>query len=229
MAFTRNNLILAACAALALFLLLAVLLIWWHKRRPRFHSKYGFTAAAPLDETPEVAVAPITPAQAKLQKFMRARGEQVADVLLEYVKIKESTAGVYRAQPTPDSCVWWMGEQYPSHPKGIIAAVMAGPRRNGKFRTKVVVLNDLPEVGTLVRALGRAAKPKTDPTFFDAWNMPIAFSRFPLQAGDGVVITELARSGSVGDVPPQQEAWPTAQSHAGQDQELKGPSGAGAP
>ena len=206
MAFTRNNLILAAGAALALFLVLAVLLIWWHRRRPGSRSKYGFTAATPLDETPEEAVAPITPARAKVQKFMRTRGDQVADVLLEYVKIKESTAGVYRAQPTPDSCVWWMGEKYPSHPNGISAAVLVGPRRNGDFRSKVIVLHDLPEVGTLVRALGRAAKPKTDPTIFDAWNMPIAFSRFPLQAGDGVVITELARSGAVDETLSQQES-----------------------
>ena len=203
MAFTRTQLIIAAGVALVLFLVLAALLIWWHRRRRVPRSKHGFTAASPFDEALERAVAPPSPAGLKLQKFLKARADQVSDVLLDYVKIKESKAGVYRAQPTPDSCVWWMGEKYPSHPKGISAAVMAGLSRSGEFRSKVIVLHDLPEAAALARALARAAKPSSGPVLFDAWNMPIAFSGFPLRASDGIVITELGASDAAGATPAQ--------------------------
>ena len=195
MALTRTQLIIAAGVALALFVLIAALLIWWHRRRRVPRSKYGFTSG-PLHDVTLPLYAPPSPGSLKLRKFVKARGDEVIDVMLEYVRIKGSTASVFSAQPTPESCVWWLGEKYPSHAKGISAAVMAGPRRNGEFRSKVVVLHDLPEAGALARALARAAKPKTGPTIFDAWNLPIAFSGFPLRAGDGIVITELTRIGA---------------------------------
>lgn len=183
-----------------LLVLLVAGAIWWYVRRRRRQatSKFGFRA----DSQP--AADPSRPPLAvkqdetviKTEKFIRKRGERIAEVLVDYATVKGLKWGVYMARPRSNSCVWWIGDRYPSAPKTVIAAVHVGLGTVHGFRSKVVVLSEASEVDSLARALGRAAKPRATPGRSDGWNMPIAFPGFPLRPGDGIEITVLRTPGA---------------------------------
>ena len=190
--------------ALLVGAVLLVLLIagatWWvvrRKQRPAT-SKFGFRAD--LHQAAAPSRPPLVVKQdetfIKTEKFIRKRGERIADVLVDYATVKGLKWGVYTARPRPNACVWWIGDKYPSAPKTVIAAVHVGLGTVHGFRSKVVVLNEASEVESLTRALGRAAKPRATPGRSDGWNMPIAFPGFPLRPGDGIEITELRAPGA---------------------------------
>jgi len=189
--------ILIVVLAIAAAIAIGIAVAWYLRRRIRpGHSKYGFAPEGASAQSAQQAVADSLKdvRLVHLEKFTKDRGDQIADVLVDYAKAKGLRAGAYFARPHPHLCIWWLGEKFPALQGDVLAVVHVDADATSDVHPKVVVLRDISEADELGRALCRVARRRKPATKFDGWGVPISFPGFPLKSDDKVEICELTAS-----------------------------------
>ena len=134
-----NKLYVAIAVAVAVLVLLTVVfIIWRHRRATR--TKYGFRDERVATTMPDALKEVAAQARNELDEFDSKRGQRIVDVMLDYANAKGVNLGVYAVRLGPLSKVWWVGEKFPSHNKGILAAVHVGRGRTKGFRDRKSVV-----------------------------------------------------------------------------------------